>query len=571
MATVNYNVSFPNVNSHYTRVQMEFQVPDGASFVDFKMPVWTPGSYKVREFSQNIDRIEAHGKGALEVERLDKNTWRILSGKEKEISIVYDVYCFTVSVRQSYVDQYYAFLHGVSVFGYVEGLEDQEIILDIEPIPAYRDVQVALEQLKAEGHVFRASNYDLLADSPIALGEFEIINYTSCDVEHRVVMMGEGNYDAEKIKSDFKKISDQECKIFGSNPASPVYIHFIQNVASGGGGLEHLNSQTSQMERWNYTDPAKYKQFLGLVAHEYFHLWNVKRIRPIELGPFEYNAENYTEMLWIAEGITSYYDDLVLFRAGMHDTTQYLKVIASQINRYENTPGKDVMNLAESSRLAWIKAYMPNENSSNTSISYYNKGMLVAWLLDLCIIKESKGKASLDDVMKQLYNEFLEDGKGMTFDHFKSVCEKHAKTSLDNFFETLVFSTQEIKYEEFLDEYGVHIKDGNADETKAWSGVHSKTDGGKVIITKIESGSPAEKAGLSVNDEIISVNDWRLSEELEKQESQYSTEQEVEVKYVRDGKLYSTKLVLERNPEFEYSLSLKNSTDYQEYWLGRAD
>lgn len=549
---LNYTVSFDKVKSHYVTVDIAFDTK-GKDYVDFKVPVWTPGSYKVREFSNAFENVKA---GDNEVTRLDKNTWRIATEGATEVKLSYDVYCFTVSVRQSYADEKYAFLHGVSSFGYLKGFENEPIVLRIIPYEGWKNVEVALPKTKAKGFVYTCENYDLLADSPIALGNFDKTNYTSGKVPHTVVMIGEGNYDLEIIKEDFKKISDSQIAMMGDHP-SEQYTHFIYNVGSGGGGLEHLNSQTSMMNRWNYTNASRYRSFLGLIAHEYFHLWNVKRVRPIQLGPFDYDKEVYTDMLWIAEGITSYYDDKTLHRIGALDDEQYLAILASQIERLENTPGKDVMSLAHSSMLAWVKAYLPNEESMNQTVSYYNKGMIAALLLDLEIRANSKN--SLDDVMTSLYKDYYKKlNRGFTHDEFIAVCAKLAGKDMKPFFDDVIFSTKQLDYVSIFDKFGISIKDENASKIMPWSGVVSSHSNGKTTISNIYSSSPAIEAGLSVNDEIISVNGWRVGDKLEEQDDNYKVGDEVEITYSRDGKIHTTKLVYVPSPKVAYKLNIED-------------
>ena len=549
MAT-NYTVSFDKVKSHYVTVAIQFDAA-GKDFVDFKVPVWTPGSYKVREFSKGYENVEA---GETKVTRTDKNTWRIDTKGKRMLTLSYDVYCFAISARESYADENYAFLHSVSAFGYLDGYEQEEIVLKIVPYSGWRNVEVALPQNKAAGYVFTCENYDLLADSPIALGTFDATEYTSGGTPHKVVMIGKGNYDLDIIREDFKKISDFQVAMMGEHP-SDRYIHFIYNVGSGGGGLEHLNCQTSVMPRWNYTNPGRYRGFLGLIAHEYFHLWNVKRIRPIQLGPFNYNKEVYTDMLWIAEGITSYYDDLTLYKIGKMDRKEYLGVISSQINRLENSPGKDVMSLAHSSMLTWIKAYLPNEESMNQTVSYYNKGMIAAAMLDLEIRANSKN--CLDDVMTTLYKEYYKkQDRGFTHAEFIAVCTKVAGKDMQSFFDDVIFSTKPLDYMGIFNQYGLDFKDANADKTIAWSGVISRHREGFTTITNIYSGSPAVEAGLSVNDEIVAINGWRVSDKLETYDAKYSVNDTVEVTYARDGKMYTVNLVYLKSPKVSYKLTV---------------
>ncbi|HAY87818.1 MAG TPA: peptidase M61 [Bacteroidetes bacterium] len=560
---LDYTVSFDKVKSHYVTVDLTFDAT-GKDFVDFKVPVWTPGSYKVREFSNAFENVTA---GDKEVKRINKNTWSIATSGASEVKLSYDVYSFTVSVRQSYADENYAFLHGVSAFGYLEGYEKEQITLSIVPYAGWNNVEVALPQTKAAGYVFTCDNYDLLADSPIALGNFDKTSYVSGKVPHTVVMIGEGNYDLETIREDFKKISDSQIAMMGDHP-SDRYTHFVYNVGNGGGGLEHLNSQTSMMYRWGYTSKGRYRNFLGLIAHEYFHLWNVKRVRPIQLGPFDYDKEVYTDMLWIAEGITSYYDDKTLHRIGLYDDEEYLGILASQINRLENSPGKDIMSLAHSSMLAWVKAYLPTEESMNTTVSYYNKGMIAAAMLDLEI--RANGKKSLDDVMTTLYTDFYKKkGRGFTHEEFIAVCTELAGKNMKPFFEDVIFSTKPLDYETIFSQYGISITDKNADKTTPWSGVVSSHSNGKTTITNIYSKSPAVNAGLSVNDEIIAINGWRVDDKLENHDSKYGVNDGVEITYSRDGKLFTTTLTYAKSTQVAFELKKSETeNELRKAWLG---
>ena len=560
---LDYTVSFDKVKSHYVTVDLTFDAT-GKDFVDFKVPVWTPGSYKVREFSNAFENVTA---GDKEVKRINKNTWRISTSGASEVKLSYDVYSFTVSVRQSYADENYAFLHGVSAFGYLEGYEKEQITLSIVPYAGWNNVEVALPQTKAAGYVFTCENYDLLADSPIALGNFDKTSYVSGKVPHTVVMIGEGNYDLETIREDFKKISDSQIAMMGDHP-SDRYTHFVYNVGNGGGGLEHLNSQTSMMYRWGYTSKGRYRNFLGLIAHEYFHLWNVKRVRPIQLGPFDYDKEVYTDMLWIAEGITSYYDDKTLHRIALYDDEEYLGILASQINRLENSPGKDIMSLAHSSMLAWVKAYLPTEESMNTTVSYYNKGMIAAAMLDLEI--RANGKKSLDDVMTTLYTDFYKKkGRGFTHEEFIAVCTEMAGKNMKPFFEDVIFSTKPLDYESIFSQYGISITDKNADKTTPWSGVVSSHSNGKTTITNIYSKSPAVNAGLSVNDEIIAINGWRVDDKLENHDGKYGVNDGVEITYSRDGKLFTTTLTYAKSTQVAFELKKSETeNELRKAWLG---
>lgn len=564
-----YKVSFPKPESHFVQVEMEIEKPSG-TFTDFIMPVWTPGSYKVREFARNIERLEAiTGNEKLVVEKINKYTWRVNFNKGvSKITVTYNVYAFEQGVRTSYVDQFCAFLHGVSVFMYAEGYQNQKCKINYTKPANWKNITVALPE--SGSNFFTADNYDLLADSPFALGNHEIINFEVAGVKHRVAMLGEGNYDVGKIKADFTKIIEKEVAMMGEHP-SPEYVIFIQNVESGGGGLEHLNSQTSVIQRWAYSNEAKYKSFLGLIAHEYFHLWNVKRIRPIELGPFDYTKENYTNMLWIMEGITSYFDDLFLKRCEIYKDEEYLAIVATAITKMENLPGAKVQTLAASSFDAWIKFYIADENSDNSTISYYQKGMLASMIIDLEIIKRTNGKKKLDDVMRLLYTEYYKTKKrGFTEDEFAKALETVAGSSFTELLQNMVYTTNPIEYGKYLQYVGVELK--NQPSGKMPLGINTKLENGKTIVKFVEVNRPASKAGLSVNDEIIAINGYRVNGDIDEFTSRLKEGIEAEMLVSRMGKLITLKVVPEKDPTVNYKLvKMENVTEEQKvlynFWV----
>lgn len=562
MAELSYMVSFQDAKEHYAQISITFKPSSKTSHL--KVPVWTPGSYKVREFSRHYDVQGAEQNGVkLNLIRIDKNTWEIEHQGDQQVTVTYRLYAFTISCRESYVDEYYAFLHGPSAFAYIEEHMAEKIVLEVQPYSGWKNVEIAVPSEDALR--YEIENYDLLADSPLACGNFDVSSFESGKTPHKIVMIGKGNYDLNRVTEDIKTICDEEVKIFGEHP-SDLYVHFIMNTTAGSGGLEHLNCQTSDMYRWGYNDEERYKRFLGLISHEYFHLWNVKRIRPAELGPFNYDEENYTKLLWVAEGLTSYYDDLTLFRAGIIDQKEYFKLVSAQITRYENTPGKDQMTLEESSQLAWIKGYLPDENSSNTSISYYNKGMIVAWMLDLKIIESTNGEKRLDDVLRALYQMYKSNPEtGFTYDEFKAVCNEVSGTDLNPLFELLVESTTPIDYSEYLQPIGLTL---NMEvEGTPWSGITSTADHGSVIVRKIHRGSPAAEGGISVNDEILAVNGWRLSTQIELNEVRKQVGDTLNLLVSRDGQVYEKTLILGANPTVSCSLQLAEGVELSEYWL----
>lgn len=566
MATIQYSVNFNRANEHYASVSLIVRT-NHLEHTDFLMPVWTPGSYKLREFSQHINFFKARSENdnPLRFEKINKSTWRVFHEPNTEIQIEYAVYCFEISVRQSYVDQFYAYLLGTSVFMLPLGHENEETRVTFKTPVEWKNIEMPLNQ--KGNNTFEANNYDELVDAPAALGNFEIINYTSFEVPHKVVMIGKGNYNSEQIAQDFKLISDEATKIFGEIPCNQ-YIHFIQNVDNGGGGLEHANSQTSQMIRNNYTNKDKYLDFLGLIAHEYFHLWNVKRLRPIELGPFDYSQENYSKLLWMAEGFTSYYDELILLKAGLQDKERYLKQLSINFNKHYIKDGKHHMNLEEASFDAWVKAYLPNENSNNTTISYYTKGSIAACILDMILIKTSNEQKSLDDLMQFLYKKYyLEQDRGFTTEEFEKDVRAFCSEDISWFFDKIVRGCDSEAAISYFEDFGLKVN--NLSEQKLNWGFSLSKKNNHIYISSVESQSAATKAGLSANDEILYVESQRITELSQINDWFTDTNKSFTLGFSRDGIVYETSIkpTYAKTNEFEIPKENNSNKTLIQWWL----
>ncbi|MEZ4923398.1 MAG: PDZ domain-containing protein [Crocinitomicaceae bacterium] len=505
---IDYKLSMSKPNSHYFDVEMNVSDLKAKELV-IKMPVWAPGSYLVREFSKAVDIVTATDENgnALDVVKSTKNTWVIQTKKISKVKISYHVYAFELSVRTSFLDDSHGYLNGSSVFMYVDGQKETAGKLEIIPHSSFKKISTILTN--EGGNTFSFKNYDELVDSPIEIGNHKEFSFTAANTNHRVAMYGEGNYDEEQLKKDMAKVIEAETKIFNVNP-NKEYLFIIHNVTDPAGGLEHKASTTLQVNRWTYGDD--YIGFLSLVAHEYFHLWNVKRIRPKELGPFDYDHENYTDLLWVMEGFTSYYDELILRRCGYYTEDDYVNKIMGVIGYVENQPGNKVQPVAHSSFDAWIKAYQPNENSVNTGISYYSKGQILACMLDLYIINKFKAEKSLDDFMLKLFNDFyIMKDVGFTEEEFQSTLESFLGEDMDWFFNDYVYGTKTIDYTKFFAGVGLDVR---LNKTKApakpYLGIRTSDQGGRLIVTTVMAGSAAEEQGISVNDEIIAINGYRM-------------------------------------------------------------
>lgn len=552
-ASLKYKISFPEAQAHYVNVEMELS-GFKENELNLQLPVWTPGSYLIREFARHIESVKAfNGDKQVNIEKINKNTWRLSNTSNTKIKITYQVYAFELTVRTSFIDDSHAAIMPSNIFFYVDGYKDLKSELTIEPRSDWKKISCGLPKINNNPWQLRAENYDVLADSPIEIGNQDIIEFEAQGIKHSVAMVGPGSYDAEKIKKDFIKIIDEATSVFGTNPVKD-YTFIIHNVNNGGGGLEHLNSTSLLVQRNAYSNENTYNSFLSLVAHEYFHLWNVKRLRPIVLGPFDYNQENYTKMLWVSEGFTAYYDNWIVRRAGFFTTEKYLELLANDISNQTNLPGDKVQPLSESSFDAWIKYYRRNENSNNSQVSYYDKGSLAALLMNLMIIEHSGAKQNLDDLMSYLYKEYYEKKNiGFTDLQFKQAAEKFCGRNLDKFYAEFIDGTSNINYENYLMIAGLKLSNLNAGKTDAYLGINTSAQNGKVIITSVNKNGPAYTAGLNVNDEIIAINNYRV-DDLTKAMTGKKVGDKLSVLINRDGILRTIELNLINNPNVKYKI-----------------
>ena len=354
-------------------------------------------------------------------------------------------------------------------------MKDLSSTVTIIPYKNWKKISTGLTKISNKGWKFYSPNYDILVDSPFEIGNQKLFYFTAAGIKHTIAMYGYGNYSIDKLIKDMTKIIETETSIVNENP-NKEYLFIIHNLNKRSGGLEHLNSCTLDVNRWTYKPESSYLRFLSLVAHEYFHLWNVKRIRPITLGPFNYDKENYTYLLWEMEGVTSYYSTLTMRRAGFLSPKKYLNIIANRyIPTIENQPGNQIQSAANASFDAWIKAYKPNENSYNTTISYYTKGYILGMLLDLKIIHNTKGKRSYDDVLRYLYHEYYKKkNRGFTDKEYIEAVEKTAGENLEDFFNKYVYGTAKINYNKYFNYAGLELIDQPSPNPKPLLGINLK-------------------------------------------------------------------------------------------------
>ena len=515
---ITYKVELHDLNAHLFQVTLT--IPEPAITQHVSLPVWIPGSYLVREFAKNLQKLTAsQGKKQLDAIQADKCSWQIDCDSTQPLEITYQVFAHDHSVRTAWLDDTRGFFNGTSMCLRVEGQEDTTHTFEIKPVSTKRDWQVATgaTPLKVNKQGFGSytfANYDELVDCPFELGAFWSGDFTVRNVRHRFVVAGAtATFDGAKLLADAQKICEAEMVFWHRKSASskkPLpfksYVFMLNAVDDGYGGLEHRNSTAlicnrKDLPRLNEVkQPAGYNTLLGLISHEYFHTWNVKRLRPKEFAEFDYNQENYTELLWFFEGFTSYYDDLLLRRAGLIDDTQYLDLLCKTANQVMQTPGRKIQAVAEASFDAWVKYYRPEPNTANATVSYYTKGALVALCFDLTL--RAEGKTTLDDVMRGLWARCK--AGPMSERDFATVLEELGGRSFTKEIKAWVHGTSELPVRDLLAKHGVVISDEPAQLQQRLGLRVAEVNG--INIKAVLSGGAAEKAGFAAGDEWLGIS-----------------------------------------------------------------
>ena len=436
-----YTLSFPAPQTHY--VEVEASVPTrGRPQIELEMAVWTPGSYLVREFSRHVEDVRASAGGQERpVEKTAKNRWRVQTGSAPSVSVRYRVYGREMSVRTNFIEADFALINSAATFLTLAddtGPRPHEVALTL---PAeWKTTMTGLPEA-ADGlqHHYRAADFDTLVDSPIVAGNPAVYEFSVQGKPHFLVNVGEGGvWDGPRSAADAQRIVETQAAFWGQLPYDK-YV-FINMITEGTGGLEHRNSTVLMTSRWRTRARRGYVDWLSLVSHEFFHAWNVKRLRPVELGPFEYERENYTRTLWVAEGLTDYYGDLLAVRAGVITPEEYLVALSETIASLQTTPGRLSQSVEEASFDAWIRYYRQDENTPNTTISYYTKGAVIGFLLDLEIRKATNNSRSLDDLMTEAYARYS-GAKGYTSAEFRALASEVAGVDLSAWLRTALDTT----------------------------------------------------------------------------------------------------------------------------------
>jgi len=514
--SIKYNITIENPSTHRVQVTMTTAWKSDSQYMDFFLPVWSPGSYLVREYSKNIITFKALSQSgeALYFDKENKNTWRLnkeksqLSGDLKEVSLSYTVYAFELSVRNSFVNDDHAFLHLPDLLMGCQQVEMKNLSLELNFPSGWTKIHTGLKDISSDrSHfIYEACDYDTLIDSPIEIGCHDSTGFKVDGVDHTVIAYGKLPTNYDQLVGDMKTITQSICDFWGEIPYDDyTYMtHFVPGIY---GGLEHLNSTAMQFDPFELETREGQLNYLGLVSHEFFHTWNVKRIRPFELVDFNYNEENYTRMHWLTEGLTSFVDDLIMCTCKVSSNEEYAKTLQKSLQRLENNPGKKFVSLEDSSFDTWIKLYRPNENSANATTSYYLKGDLVFFCLSAHLLKHGK---TIKDFCRLLWDDYKSaDYKGITKEMVLAHITQLADESVASLFSDMLSTTKELPLDECAKMVGLEII--KTKDTNAYLGCQFEYKNNGLWVKSVTLDGPFYKGRVNARDEIISADGMRLT------------------------------------------------------------
>lgn len=550
---IRYLVEIDEAHKHLAKVTISGERPTGENSLSVFMPSWSPGSYLMREYARNIRTFRVtNGAGeAIFFEQIEKGKWTLdwskikLSSDSKEFHICYEIYCHELTVRTSHIDNSHAFLHGPSYLMGIENFELKDPEIEFRFPALWSKISTGLTDI-GEGSTFlyTAENYDVLIDAPVEIGCHDTDGFMAFGKKHFIANYGEIFPHNNDLKKDIQVIVETVGNHFSDIPYEhyTFMTHFVPNLF---GGLEHLNSTALQFDGRKLSSRKDYINWLALVAHEYFHTWNVKRIRPIELGPFNYTEENYTKMHWLTEGLTSFMDELFVLRSGLCTLKEYLDMQKANLNRYFDIQGKKFHSLEQSSFNAWVKLYRPDENSNLSSISYYLKGGLVFSTLHFEFKKAGK---NINDLLTALWSRFKDNpAVGVTHNEVMEMVEEIAGKKVRDNFELRITTTEDIDFETYYQGIGCELVWESSDDS--FLGCEFKNDGNRSIVSKVIMDSPAFKCGLNAGDEIIAIDGTRfLSSDQSKMSQFLKSDNTYNFTVSRLGKLENMNILIEKKP-----------------------
>jgi predicted metalloprotease with PDZ domain len=572
--------------AHLFEVSLTVDKPDSSGQV-FAMPAWIPGSYMIRDYAKHVVAIRAESDGlAIDLRKLDKSRWQA-AATDRPLSVVAEIYAYDPSVRGAHLDTTHAYFNGPCVFLSVAGQEDAPCELEILPPDGAvnQDWRVAtsMRSKSAEQYgfgVYEADDHAELIDHPVEIGRLLIGEFEVNGVPHAIAIRGHARVDMARLCHDLQRVCLQQMSLLGAPGDLDRYLFLLDAPGAGYGGLEHRWSSSLVCARENLPLRADsevsngYRTFLGLVSHEYFHLWNVKRLKPAVFTPYDLSEETHTSLLWVFEGVTSYYDDLALVRSGLISAESYLELLGQTITRVLRGSGRHRQSVAESSFDAWTKFYKQDANASNAIVSYYAKGSLVALALDLKIRLETQDRVSLDDVMRECWSRWGQSGDGMPEDGMEQVCADVSGLELDDFFDAAVRGTGELPLQTLLESFAVDYQLRPASGSRDKGGKAAKkppspslgatlaADGDKSVFKVVRNGGPAELAGIAPGDVAVALDGLALTaSNCDRRLRTYRDGDILDLVVFRGDELVSTSVRLAHGPKDTCYLQIDTNAD----------
>lgn len=576
---VQHRISFPEMAQQYVEVESTFPVTGGE--ISLLLPTWSPGSYHVLNYDSNLEiqsMRDAAGK-TLAFTKLEKDRWQVPAAEAGELTVTYRVHAADLNVAESWVSPQFILLNAASVVLYTEGSRDLAQSVSVAPPPGLGSVMTAL----AGQGPWQARDYDELVDNPIVIHPAQPMRFRADGADYVLVNVGDDSmWDREQQRRDVKAVVAETNDLWGETPFERPYW-FFNLMVERGGGLEHDHSTVMMTSRWNMRSREEYVKWLGLVAHEYFHAWNVRRMRPLELARYDYRREQYTNSLWLAEGITSYYDDLLLSRAKVVTPAEYLERLAKNLHALELTPGRERLSLEQASRDAWTRHYQPDANAINSNVSYYTKGAVVGFVLDAKIRESTEGRKSLDDVMQVMWERWSDES--YPDNAFSAAVESVADGEVRAWLQPLLENPVTPDLDEALAWYGLLLErhpdktaaEQAGDAVPAGFGINWSEDHVELVVGAVVHGFSAARAGIIPGDELLAINDERVTrDKLDDRKARLQPGEEVEFLVVRHGRLLRLPVTLGEARPTNYEILADNNNIREKHlrrlqrWLGQA-
>jgi predicted metalloprotease with PDZ domain len=552
---IGYELAMTRPYTHLLEVQITFEdLEPGENHLDLIMPVWRPGRYVIFDFAGGVQEFSAHAgkesasstdqQKALSWWKTDKTTWRVATEGHRAIRVSYKVYANEFNLRTRGLNDQHAFVNGAAVFMYVEKFRPLPIALQIHSYGNWH-VSTGLDRVKEKNNLFQAPNYDYFVDCPLEIGNQQDFEFEVQGKKHYLSISGSGNWKSDKLIERLEKVVQANFEFWDDLPYEH-YSFLVHSMPGSGGGTEHINSTIMGINPFSFNGDSGYENFTSLAMHEFFHTWNVKQLRPADLHPYDYTHENYSRLLWVAEGTTSYYTTILMRRAGFTPVGSFINHLATTIRSDRQRPGRRVQSLEESSYDAWIKFWKNSPNNQNGEVDYYDKGAMVSMLLDLEIRQRTQNRVALDDVMRTLYRGFPLSGTGYAAEDFEKAVNEAGGGDYREFFEKYVRGTAELEFARYLGYAGLEVQETPAPGTKPSLGISVRDEEGRAVIQRINSGTAGYDAGLNVGDEILALNGFRLrANQLQQRLGDFIAGDKIQLTLFRNDQLRQFDIVLQ--------------------------